>query len=125
MPGRGELKSVLEVGYLPSRFSGSDLPQRSSEHQGGALNIVRQAVAVGVKYVSFVGTVGAVIGLADPLVKAPLSDEDWNPLTEEFALSSGGGVLVYTIVKKQAEQSLWKFAEEQPELNLTTGTSRF
>ena len=85
LPGRGELKSVLEVGYLPSRFSGSNVPQRSSEHQGGALNIVRQAVAVCVKHVSFVGTVGAVIGLADPLVKAPLSDEDWNPLTEEFA----------------------------------------
>ena len=97
-------------------------PQNTRE---GALNIVRQAVAVGVKHVSFVGTVGTVIGLADPLVKAPLSDKDWNPLTEEFALSSGSGVLVYTIVKKQAEQSLWKFAEEQPELNLTTGTSRF
>ena len=103
LPGLGELKSVLEVGYLPSRFSGSNLPQRSSEHQGGALNIVRHAVAVGVKHVSFVGTVGAVIDLTDPLVRAPLSDEDRNPSTNEFALSSGS---VYIVAKKQAERAL-------------------
>ena len=75
-------------------------PQNTRE---GALNIVRQAVAVGVKYVSFVGTVGAVIDLTDPLVRAPLSDEDRNPSTNEFALSSGS---VYIVAKKQAEQAL-------------------
>ena len=53
-------------------------PQNTRE---GALNIVRQAVDVGVKHVSFVGTVGAVIDLTDPLVRPPLSDEDRNPST--------------------------------------------
>ena len=88
----------------------------------GALNIVRQAVAAGITHASYVGTIGAVLDLASPLVKAPLSDKAWNPLTEESVLSSGNPVLVYTVAKTQAEQSLWKFADEHPELNLTTGT---
>ena len=89
----------------------------------GALNVVRQAVAAGVKHISFLGTIAALLDLTNPLVKAPLSDKDWNPLTEEFALGSGSPVLVYTVAKTQSEQVLWKFAEEHPELNLTTGTS--
>ena len=90
----------------------------------GALNIVRQAIAVGVKHISFVGTVGAVMDFTSPVVRAPLSDKDWNPLTEESVLSLGNPVLVYTVAKTQAEQALWKLADEHPELNLTTGTSR-
>ena len=89
----------------------------------GALNIVRQAVAAGVKHISFAGTVGAALDFTDPVIKAPLSDKDWNPLTEERALASGNGTLVYTVAKTQAEQGLWKIAEEHPELNLTTSTS--
>jgi nucleoside-diphosphate-sugar epimerase len=89
----------------------------------GALNIVRQAVAAGVKHISFAGTVGAVFDFTDPVIKAPLSDDGWNTLTEERALASGNGTLVYTVAKTQAEQGLWKIAEEHPELNLTTSTS--
>lgn len=57
------------------------------------------------------------------MIKAPLSDKDWNQLTEERALALGDATLVYTVAKTQAEQALWKFAEEHPELNLTTGMS--
>ncbi|KAF9654438.1 NAD(P)-binding protein [Thelephora ganbajun] len=102
LPGREELKDILEI------------------TREGALNIVRQAVAAGVKHVSFIGTVGALLDLTNPVVKAPLTDKDWNPIKEEVALSSGNGTLVYTVAKTQAEQALWKFAEEHPELNLTT-----
>jgi nucleoside-diphosphate-sugar epimerase len=89
----------------------------------GALNIVRQAVAAGVKHVSFTGTVGTIVDFTNPVIKAPLSDKEWNPLTEETVLASGNGTLVYTVAKTKAEQALWKFAEEHPELNLTTSTS--
>ena len=61
--------------------------------------------------------------LSSPVIKAPLSDKDWNPLTEERALDSGNGLLVYSVAKAQAEKALWKFAEGHPELNLTTGMS--
>ena len=90
----------------------------------GSLNLVRQAVTAGVKHISFIGTFTSILDLTNPLVKAPLSDKYWNPLTEEFALGSGNGVLVYSVAKTQAEQALLKFAEEHPELNLVTGMSR-
>jgi len=60
---------------------------------------------------------------SNPVIKAPVTDKDWNPVTEERALASGNGILVYTVAKTQAEQALWKFAEEHPELNLTTSMS--
>jgi hypothetical protein len=83
---------------------------------------VRQAVAAGVKHISSVGTVAALLDFTNPVIKAPLTDKDWNSLSEEAALSSGNATLVYTVAKTQAEQVLWKFAGEHPELNLTTGT---
>jgi hypothetical protein len=90
----------------------------------GTLNIVRQATAAGVKHISFVGTVGAVLDFTNPVIKAPLTDKDWNSLREDVALHSKNGTLVYTVAKTQAEQALWEFAEKHPELNLTTGTSQ-
>ena len=63
--------------------------------------------------------------MSKPVIKAPVSDKDWNPLTEEQALALGSGTLVYTVAKTQAERALWKFAEEHPEVNLTTSTSMF
>ena len=83
---------------------------------------MRQAVAAGVKHVSSVGTIGTLLDFTNPVIKAPVTDKDWNTLSEETALSSGNATLVYTVAKTQAEQALWKFAEEHPELNLTTGT---
>ena len=87
-----------------------------------ALNIVRQAVAAGVKHISYIGTIGSLMNFTEPVIKAPLTDKHWNSLTEEAALDSGDGVLVYTVSKTQAEKDLFKFAEEHPELNLTSGT---
>jgi nucleoside-diphosphate-sugar epimerase len=108
----------LVASRSPTYTSGSQITRE------GALNIVRQAVAAGVNHISFAGTVGAVLDFTDPVIKAPLSDKAWNPLTEERALASGDGTLVYTVAKTQAEQALWKFAQEHPELSLTTSTSR-
>jgi nucleoside-diphosphate-sugar epimerase len=85
----------------------------------------RQAVAAGVKHISFVGTVSALMDFTSPVLKAPLSDKDWNPLSEEVAVDLGNGTLVYTVAKTQAEKALWKFAEEHPELNLTLVRPRF
>jgi len=101
-PGRENLKDILEITIE------------------GALNIVRQAVTAGVKHISFVGTVGALLDFTNPVIKAPLTDKDWNSLREDVALASGNATLVYTVAKTQAEQALWKFAEAHPELNLTT-----
>jgi len=104
VPGREELRDILEI------------------TREAALNVVRQAVAAGVKHVSFTGTVATLVDFTNPVIKAPLTDKDWNPLTEEAALGTGNGLLVYTVAKTQAEQALWKLAEGHPELNLTSIT---
>ena len=121
-PAREELKAVLEVSRLPVGLLIPSLHSAFQITREGALNIVRQAVATGVKHISFIGTVGAVLNFTEPVIKAPLTDKDWNSLSENDALSSGNRFLVYTVAKTQAERALWKFAEEHPELNLTTGT---
>ena len=122
IPGREELRDILEVCNLPAHSPILNLHQLPQITREGALNIIRQAVAAGVKHVGFLGTVAALMDFSSPVVKAPLSDKDWNPLSEEHALASGNGMLVYSVAKTQAEKALWKFAEEHPELNLTTGT---
>ena len=123
IPGQEELKDIIEVSRLLATFRSPIYTSCPKITREGALNIVRQAVAAGVKHVSFTGTVTAIMDITNPLIKGPLTDKDWNPLTEEHALASGSGVLVYTVAKTQAEQGLWKFAEEHPELNLTTSMS--
>ena len=124
VPGREELKDILEVCHLSTHSPTPNLHRLLQITREGALNIIRQAVAAGVKRVSFVGTVVALLDFSDPVIKAPLTDKDWNPLSEERALASGNGPLVYSVAKTQAEKALWKFSEEHPELNLTTSTSR-
>lgn len=81
---------------------------------------MRQAVAAGVKHVSFTGSIAAVLDVASPVIKAPPSDTDWNPYTVEDALTTDSPFVVYCTVKSYSEKALWKFAEEHPELNLTT-----
>ena len=115
-----ELKDILEVSHLFGYSRPLAYTSTSQITREGALNLVRQAVAAGVKHISFAGTVATVLDFTNPLVKAPLSDKAWNPLTEEFALGSGSPVLVYSVAKTQAEQALWRFSEANPELNLTT-----
>jgi len=120
-----------KISGISSRLASSPVAFRRPTHisvlqitREGALNVVRQAVAAGVKRISFAGTVVTILDITNPLIKAPLSDKDWNPLTEETALASGNPVLVYSVAKTQAEKALWKFAEGHPELNLTTSTSK-
>ena len=125
VPGRENLNDILKVSHLqtgrliPSSYTGGF--QITEE---GALNLVRQAVAAGVKHISFIGTVGTALDFTNNVIKAPLTENDWNPLTQEAALTLGRATLVYTVAKTQAEKALWAFAQEHPELNLTTSTPK-
>ena len=109
---------------MPVTFRSPTYTGGSQITRGAALNIVRQAVAAGIKHISYAGTVIAHLDVTNPLIKAPLSDKDWNPLTEEVAMASGNLILVYSVAKTQTEQALWKFAEGHPELNITASTSQ-
>lgn len=46
---------------------------------------------------------------------------DWCPLTEEHVLAPGADAFtVYIVSKTLAEQKLWNFANEHPEIDITT-----
>lgn len=59
--------------------------------------------------------------------KLMLSDSqiDWNPATTEQVLSgkhNKNPLWLHGAVKSLAEQEIWKFADEHPELDVTTST---
>ena len=62
------------------------------------------------------------MNFTEPVIKAPVTDKHWNSLTEGAVLDPGNEILVYMVTKTHAEKALWKFAEEHPELNLTSST---
>lgn len=46
---------------------------------------------------------------------------DWNPMSLEAARAPGTNhVVVYGAAKTLAEREIWKFAEEHPEIDVTT-----
>ena len=125
VPGREKTKDVLEVSCPSVDHLSSSLRLRFQITREGALNIVRQAVAAGVRHISFAGSAGTLLSSTDNVIKAPLTDRDWNPLSEEEDdLDSDDAVLVLTVAKTRAERALWKFAEVHPELNFTTSMFR-
>ena len=87
---------------------------------GGALNVIRQAADAGIKHISFTGSIGAFAELAEAVIRAPVTEKDWNPYAEEQAFTSPHPMMPYLVSKKFAEQALWKLVDEYPNLNLTT-----
>ena len=84
------------------------------------MNVIRQAADAGVKYISFTGSLSAFTDLAEPVLKIPVTDKDWNSYAEEQAFTSPHSMMPYFVSKKLAEQALWKLADEYPDLNITT-----
>lgn len=61
---------------------------------------------------------GLLKGIGELMIR---SNIDWNPLTREIALTPGTDPMwVYATTKTLAEREIWKFAEEHPEVDITT-----
>lgn len=51
---------------------------------------------------------------------------DWNGIIREQALEKGRELdFIYSASKGLAEKEVWKFADEHPDINITTGLSHF
>jgi len=87
----------------------------------GALNVVRQAYALGTRRVSFISSVIAFVDPATPVYTRLVRSTDWNPLTVEDARMIKNDMITYSVSKKSAEKALWKFAEKHPDLNFVSG----
>lgn len=115
----------------------------------GSQNIVRQALQHGVKKVVVTSSWWTTADAEKPEVQfsdylytadgnaygifllqyIPLiavSRTDWNPATKEETLSGKHDAsYAYGAAKNIAEQELWKFADEHPEMDITTSTVPF
>ena len=87
----------------------------------GTLNVVRQAHASGIRHFSCVSSIVTFVEPGVPIYKRLARSTDWNLLTEEDAQKIQDDMVTYSVSKTLAEKALWKFAEENRDLNLVSG----
>ncbi|KAJ7169248.1 hypothetical protein C8R43DRAFT_1085529 [Mycena crocata] len=83
----------------------------------GTLNLVRQGEKAGIKRIVVTSSIAAVMNPENP---TSFTDQDWNPITKEFALASGVNMLVYAAAKTVTERALWEWADTHPHVDVTT-----
>ncbi|KAH8114631.1 hypothetical protein DFH11DRAFT_1592236 [Phellopilus nigrolimitatus] len=90
----------------------------------GAMNILRQGAAAGVKTAVMCGSFVTAIDLNKPNAFGGdyvYTEHTWNPATREEALHAKHSQLwKYSAAKTESEQEIWKFADEHPEIDITT-----
>ncbi|KAL6808586.1 hypothetical protein V8C40DRAFT_278805 [Trichoderma camerunense] len=94
----------------------------------GTLNIARQAAKANVKRIVFTSSWSACVDMGNPAAcfsNHVFTEKDWNPATTEQVLSrrhNKNPVWLHGAAKSLAEQEIWKFADEHPEVDVTTST---
>ncbi|KAJ6535066.1 hypothetical protein B0H19DRAFT_1184847 [Mycena capillaripes] len=100
---------------LPGRAEPAALLKAAVE---GTLNVIVQGEKAGVR--RFVVT-SSIATVTNP--KDSFTDQDWNPVTREMALTGGNEMVTYSASKKFAELALWEWAEKHPHVEVTTLSS--
>ncbi|KAJ7753635.1 hypothetical protein DFH07DRAFT_904109 [Mycena maculata] len=81
----------------------------------GTLNVVVQAEKAGVRRIVVTSSIATVLN-----PKQSFTDQDWNPVTKETALSGENELVTYAASKKFAELALWEWADKHPHVEVTT-----
>ncbi|KAJ7438273.1 hypothetical protein B0H11DRAFT_591472 [Mycena galericulata] len=81
----------------------------------GTLNVIVQAEKVGVKRMVVTSSIATVNNPQESY-----TDQDWNPVTKEIALTGGNQMATYAASKKLAELALWEWADKHPHVEVTT-----
>ncbi|KAJ7501147.1 hypothetical protein B0H11DRAFT_2375317 [Mycena galericulata] len=97
---------------LPGRAEPAALLDTAVE---GTLNVIVQAEKAGVKRIVVTSSAGTA---TNP--KGSFTDQDWNPVTREIALTGGDKRATYVASKKFAELALWEWADKHPHIEVTT-----
>ncbi|KAJ7101330.1 hypothetical protein B0H15DRAFT_927160 [Mycena belliarum] len=109
------LVGVDAIIHMASPLAGREEPAKMLETAiKGTLNVVIQGEQAGVR--RFVATSSLVAVLNE---RWSFTDQDWNPITREEALS-GNAFAAYSGSKKFAELALWEWAEKHPHVEVTT-----
>jgi nucleoside-diphosphate-sugar epimerase len=138
LPQKTSLTCVFQ---LPQRREETDRPQAAI---GGTTRITRQAQEAGIKHFSIASSIVAARERSQVVAGITLTESggcsyiyvsagekltytaaDWNGITQEQALEQGRDPgYIYSASKSLAEQEVWKFADEHPDINVTTGQFR-
>ncbi|KAF7798667.1 hypothetical protein EIP86_009891 [Pleurotus ostreatoroseus] len=87
----------------------------------GSRNILEQGVKAGITKFSLVSSALALWPPQRFAEKTIITDQDWNPVTLEQGLDpSADPFTVYIAEKTFAERFVWKFADEHPNVDITT-----
>ncbi|KAJ4858042.1 NAD dependent epimerase/dehydratase family domain-containing protein [Trichoderma breve] len=104
----------------------TDLERVISGTVDGTLNIARQAAKANVKRIVFTSSWSACVDMGDPAAcfsNYVFTEKDWNSATTEQVLSgkhNKNPVWLHGAAKSLAEQEIWKFADDHPEVDVTT-----
>ncbi|KAK7047382.1 hypothetical protein VNI00_006613 [Paramarasmius palmivorus] len=80
----------------------------------GAMNIIKQAEAHGIRHIVVTGSTAAV---RNP--RGTYNHDDWNPITKEEAINSRNFLEIYCAAKKYSELAIWEWAEAHPRVEVT------
>ncbi|KAJ7856765.1 hypothetical protein B0H14DRAFT_3642076 [Mycena olivaceomarginata] len=100
---------------LPGRADPAEILAAAVE---GTLNVVVQGEKAGVKRMAVTSSIATVINPKDTF-----TDQDWNPITREEALTCGIDIETYSASKTFAEKALWEWAEKHPHIESTQPSS--
>ncbi|KAF8190637.1 NAD-P-binding protein [Mycena galopus ATCC 62051] len=81
----------------------------------GTLNVLVQGEKAGIKRMVVTSSIATVLNPNESY-----TDQDWNPVTREIALTGGNGLITYGASKKFSEIALWEWAEKHPHVEVTT-----
>ncbi|KAJ7932971.1 hypothetical protein B0H13DRAFT_2512902 [Mycena leptocephala] len=81
----------------------------------GTLNVMVQGEKAGIKRMVVTSSISSVVNPKDSY-----TDQDWNPITKETALTGENKLATYGASKKFAEIALWEWADKHPHVEVTT-----
>ncbi|KAA1467423.1 NAD-P-binding protein [Dentipellis sp. KUC8613] len=116
------LRGVRALIHIASPLGNGDAPEyvlRSAVE--GTRKVLEAAGAAGVQKVVFTGSISATYDSSKTVWRDLLvSEASWNPLKREDALKPDATLIeYYSVSKKLAEEEVWKFAKEHPEVDVT------
>ncbi|KAA1470035.1 NAD-P-binding protein [Dentipellis sp. KUC8613] len=86
----------------------------------GSRRVVEAAYANNVKKMVITSSTSTLL-MHPTSVRQTLTEHTWSPLTREIALAPGTpSTVVYFTSKVLSEKAVWKFAEEHPDVDITT-----
>ncbi|KAI0826303.1 NAD(P)-binding protein [Irpex lacteus] len=116
------LKGVDAVIHCASPLPGKESPEGTlAAAVGGALNILKQAEAEGIKNIVQISSYVAASSKPPGQETGYVTDKTWNTMTREEAVVDGVDPFVtYRASKALAERAVWEWAEKNPHVEVAT-----